>query len=72
QTGSYKEAINNFSIALDLRPRSARDYYGRARAWAEIGDMNMALRDAIMAQDLNPDSRKYDDLVFDLKQDMKK
>ncbi len=34
--------------------------------------MNMALRDAIMAQDLNPDSRKYDDLVFDLKQDMKK
>jgi len=72
QTGAYKEAINNFSIALDIRPRSSKDYYGRARAWAEIGDMNMALRDAIMAQDLNPNSRKYDDLVFELKQVMKR
>lgn len=72
QTGAYKEAINNFSIALDIRPRSAKDFYGRARSWAEIGDMNMALRDAIMAHDLSPDSRKYDDLVFELKQNMQR
>ena len=72
QTGAYKDAINNFSIALDINPRSARDFYGRARAWAEIGDMNMALRDAIMAYDLNPNSRKYDDFIFKLKQNMKR
>ena len=72
QTGAYREAINNFSIALDIRPRSAKDYYGRASAWAEIGDMNMALRDALVAHDFNPNSQKYDDLVFELKQQMKR
>ncbi|MCG6881167.1 MAG: tetratricopeptide repeat protein [Deltaproteobacteria bacterium] len=72
QMGAYKDAINDFSIAIDMRPQSARDYYGRSRAWAEIGDMNMALRDALVAHDLNPDSQKYDDLVFELKQKMKR
>jgi tetratricopeptide (TPR) repeat protein len=68
QTGDYKEAINDFSIVIDILPRSAKNFYGRALAWAEIGDMNMALRDALIAQDLNPNSRKYEDLVFELKQ----
>jgi len=72
QTGEYKRAINNFSIALDINPHSARNYYGRARAWAEIGDMNMAMRDALVAHDLNPDNQKYDDLAFELKQRMKR
>ncbi len=68
QMGNYKGAITNFSIAIDMNSRSARDYYGRSRAWAEIGDINMALRDALIAHDLDPDSQKYDDNVFELKQ----
>ena len=71
QAGQYKEAVNAFSKALDLVPQSAPSLFGRARAWAEMGDLNMALRDALMAQDLKPDNRKYADLVFELKQSLK-
>ena len=70
EIGAYKEAINDFSIGIDINSRSAKDYYGRARGWAKIGDMNMALRDALVALDLNPNSKKYDDLVFELKKKM--
>ncbi len=72
QMGNYKGAINDFSIAIDMNSRSARDYYGRSRAWAEIKDMNMALRDALIAHDLNPNSQKYDDHIFELKQKMER
>lgn len=71
QLGEYKEAINAFSKALDLAPESAPSLYGRARAWAELGDLNMALRDALVAQDIKPDNRKYADLVYDIKQTLK-
>ncbi|MFO7985633.1 MAG: tetratricopeptide repeat protein [Desulfatiglandaceae bacterium] len=71
QLGEYKEAVDAFSKALDIRPQSAPSLFGRARAWAEMGDLNMALRDALMAQDLKPDNRKYADLVFELKQSLK-
>ena len=67
ENGDYKSAVSYFSTALDMHSRSARDYYGRARSWSALGDMNMAFRDALIAHDLAPDNRKYDDLVFELK-----
>jgi tetratricopeptide (TPR) repeat protein len=71
QIGEYKAAIEAFSKALDIVPRSAPSLYGRARAWAELGDLNMALRDALTAQDIKPNDPKYNKLVAELKQDLK-
>ena len=63
----FDGAIEDFSSTLSINSRSAQAYFGRARAWAEKGDINMALRDAWMANKLKPDNREYDDLVFDLR-----
>jgi len=71
QIGDYKAAIEAFSKALDIVPRSAPSLYGRARAWAEVGDLNMALRDALTAQDIKPNDPKYTKLVAELKQALK-
>ena len=70
-TGDYQGAINSFSAALEMNPHSARDFYGRAITWTEIGNMKMALRNAVAAQELKPNNKQYDDLVFALRQSMK-
>lgn len=71
QIGEYKAAIKAFSKALDIMPKSAPSLYGRSRAWAEIGDLNMALRDALTAQHIKPNNSKYSELVAELKQALK-
>ncbi|MBL7225102.1 MAG: tetratricopeptide repeat protein [Desulfobacteraceae bacterium] len=72
ESGDFDGAIEDFSTALSINSRLAQAYFGRARAWSEKGDVNMALRDAWMAHKLRPDSREYDDLVFDLRSSKKK
>jgi len=67
ESGDFDGAIEDFSTALSINSRLAQAYFGRARAWSEKGDLNMALRDAWMANKLQPDNREYDDLVFDLR-----
>jgi tetratricopeptide (TPR) repeat protein len=67
QKGDFDKAIDEFTTALAFNPRLAQCYFGRARAWAEKGNPEAALKDARKALKLRPDSRKYDDLVFELK-----
>jgi tetratricopeptide (TPR) repeat protein len=71
EQGDFDGAIKDFSTALSIDRRMAQAYFGRARAWSEKGDTEMALRDARMALKLRPDSREYDDLVFDLRSSKK-
>ena len=71
ESGDFDGAIEDFSTALSINSRLAQSYFGRARAWSEKGNVDMALRDAWMAHKLRPDSREYDDLVFDLKSSRK-
>jgi tetratricopeptide (TPR) repeat protein len=67
EINDFDGAIDDFSSALIIDSKLAQSYFGRARAWAEKGDLNLALRDAWMANKLKPDNREYDDLVFDLR-----
>jgi len=72
QKGDYDKAIDDFTMALAIDPGLAQAYFGRARAWSKKGNTDMALKDARMALKLRPDSREYDDLVFDLRSAQKK
>lgn len=54
----YREAIEDFSIALQYSPRVAEAYFERGQAYLKIGNNETATKDFEMAIQLNP---QYDE-----------
>ena len=69
---NYEKAIQDYSAALKKDPAFAPSYYGRASAYAKSGNLPRAIEDAKEALRLDPENKKYDDLLFELKSKMKK
>ena len=67
----YEKAVKDYYAALALDPAFAPSYYGRASAYYKSGNLPRALEDAKEALRLEPETKKYDDLVFELKAKMK-
>lgn len=68
----YQKASKDFYAALEIDPAFAPAYYGRAHCWDKSGNLERALEDAKEALRLEPATKKYEDLVFELKAKMKK
>ena len=68
----YKGAIKDYYAAIAIDPAFAPSYYGRASAYSKLGNLPRALEDAKEALRLEPEIKKYDDLVFELRSKMKK
>ncbi len=67
----YEKAIKDYYAALAIDPAFAPSYYGRALSWYKLGNLPRALEDAKEALRLEPEIKKYDDLVFELRSKMK-
>ena len=63
----YAKAIEDYSAALKKDPTFAPSYYGRASAYSKSGNLPRAIADAKEALRLDPENKKYDDLLFELK-----
>lgn len=68
----YQKASEDFYAALAIDPAFAPAYYGRAQTWEKLGNLERALEDAKEALRLEPATKKYEDLVFELRAKMKK
>jgi tetratricopeptide (TPR) repeat protein len=68
----YEKAIKDYSAALKKDPAFAPSYYGRASAYSKSGNLPRAIEDAKEALRLDPENKKYDDLLFELRSKMKK
>ncbi|MGD2188117.1 MAG: tetratricopeptide repeat protein [Desulfobacterales bacterium] len=68
----YEKAIKDYYAALKVDPAFAPSYYGRASAYYKSGNLDRAVEDAKEALRLDPETKKYDDLLFELKAKMKK
>jgi len=68
----YQKASQDFYAALAMDSAFAPAYYGRAHSWDKLGNLERALEDAKEALRLEPASKKYEDLVFELRAKMKK
>jgi tetratricopeptide (TPR) repeat protein len=67
----YQKAAKDYYAALAIDPAFAPAYYGRASSWYKLGNLPRALEDAKEAFRLEPETKKYDDLVFELRSKMK-
>ncbi len=67
----YEKAIEDYSAALAIDPAFASAYFGRAAAYDKSGNLPRAIEDAKEALRLEPENRKYDDLLFELRAKMK-
>ena len=67
----YKKALKDYYAALAVDPAFAPSYYGRASAYSKLGNLPRALEDAKEALRLEPETKKYDDLLFELRSKMK-
>ena len=67
----YQKASNDFYAALDIDSTFAPAFYGRAQSWYKMGNLKRALEDAKEALRLEPTTKKYEDLVFELRAKMK-
>jgi tetratricopeptide (TPR) repeat protein len=63
----YKNAIKDYAAALAIDPAFAAAYYGRASAYYRTGNLPRAIEDAKEALRLEPENRKYDDLLYELR-----
>ena len=68
----YQKALKDYYAALAIDPAFAPSYYARAVAWHKLGNLPRALEDAKEALKLEPEIKKYDDLVFELRSKMKR
>ena len=68
----YEKAIKDYYAALAIDPAFAPSYYGRASAYSKSGNLPRAIEDAKEALRLDPETKKYDDLLFELRSKMKK
>ena len=68
----YEKAIKDYYAALTIDPAFAPSYYGRASAYSKSGNLPRAIEDAKEALRLDPENKKYDDLLFELRSKMKK
>jgi len=69
---AYQKALKDYYAALAIDPAFAPSYYGRALSWYKLGNLPRALEDAKEVLRLEPEIKKYDDLVFELRSKMKK
>jgi tetratricopeptide (TPR) repeat protein len=67
----YKKALKDYYAALAIDPAFAPSYYGRASAYSKSGNLPRAIEDAKEALRLDPGTKKYDDLLFELRSKMK-
>ena len=67
----YKKALKDYYAALAIDPAFAPSYYGRASAYSKSGNLPRAIEDAKEALRLDPETKKYDDLLFELRSKMK-
>jgi tetratricopeptide (TPR) repeat protein len=67
----YQKALKDYYAALAIDPAFAPAYFGRASSWYKLGNLPRALEDAKEALRLEPESKKYDDLLFELRSKMK-
>jgi tetratricopeptide (TPR) repeat protein len=67
----YQKALKDYYAALAIDPAFVPSYYGRALSWYKLGNLPRALEDAKEALRLEPEIKKYDDLVFELRAKMK-
>lgn len=63
----YEKAIKDYYAALKIDPAFAPSYYGRASAYYKSGNLPRAIEDAKEALRLDPETKKYDNLLFELK-----
>ena len=63
----YEKAIQDYSAAIKKDPAFAPSYYGRASAYSKSNNMPRAIEDAKEALRLDPENKKYDDLLFELR-----
>ena len=63
----YAKAIEDYSAALKKDPAFAPSYFGRASAYSKSGNLPRAIADAKEALRLDPENKKYDDLLFELR-----
>jgi tetratricopeptide (TPR) repeat protein len=77
----YDPAINDFNkakaskdfyAALAIDSAFAPAYFARAHSWEKLGNLARALEDAKEALRLAPQTKKYEDLVFELRAKIKK
>ena len=68
----YEKAVKDYYAALATDPAFAPSYYGRASAYSKLGNLPRAVEDAKEALRLEPEIKKYDDLLFELRSKMKK
>ena len=68
----YQKAVKDYYAAVAIDPAFAPAYFGRASAYYKLGNLPRALEDAKEALRLEPETKKYDDLVFELRSKMKK
>jgi tetratricopeptide (TPR) repeat protein len=67
----YQKAVKDYYAALAIDAAFAPAYFGRASAYYKLGNLPRALEDAKEAHRLEPETKKYDDLVFELRSKMK-
>ena len=67
----YEKAIKDYYAALVIDPAFAPAYYGRAFAYYKTGNLPRAVEDAKEALRLAPQTKKYDDLLFELREKTK-
>jgi tetratricopeptide (TPR) repeat protein len=63
----YEKANKDYYAALAIDPAFAPAYYGRASAYYKLGNLPRAIEDAKEALRLEPETKKYDDLLFELR-----
>ena len=67
----YQKALKDYYAALAIDPVFAPSYYGRALSWYKLGNLPRALEDAKEALRLESEIKKYDDLVFEVRAEMR-
>lgn len=67
----YEKAIKDYYAALVIDPAFAPAYYGRAFAYYKSGNLPRAIEDAKEALRLAPQTKKYDDFLFELREKTK-
>lgn len=70
--GNLDAAVNEFNRALGADPDFDLAYFGRATVWKKKGDYQRALSDAKEAAKRDRGNKKYDNLLFEIKSEMKK
>jgi tetratricopeptide (TPR) repeat protein len=63
----YAKAIKDYDAALAIDPAFAPAHFGRAVAYNKLGNLPRAIEDAKEALRLEPENKKYNDLLFELR-----